>query len=145
MKQKTTTTATATAALSSSTLKVLPITDVEDIPKLIDVWFAAFHIMGYMIPDTPKIRKWMDIGIHDDFKDESQIYVKVVDTATSDQQIVGYANWHWGNIRTWKERYPSVVDGMDVSGVIDRFFGREDDNRQRIVGGKRHYCTFLGG
>ena len=114
---------------------------MEDIPKLIDVWYTAFD-MGDLFPDTPKVREWWNIGIHDDFKDsETQIYLKVVDTSTG--RIAGYANWHWGDtIKTWKERYPPFSDDTNATAA-DAFFGGMDVNRQRIMGGKPHYCMCL--
>ena len=135
----TTTTATAATSIpSSSTLKFLP-ADVEDIPKLIDVLYAAFD-MEFVLPDTPKGREWWHNMMHNDFKDsetQPMVYIKVVDTATG--QIVAFASWLWGDtIKTRKERYPPFVDDMNVSAV-EAFFGGMDANRQRIMGEKPHY------
>ena len=139
----TTTTATAaTSVPSSSTLKFLP-ADVEDIPKLIDVWYAALDL-GDMIPDTPKVREWYHNMFHNDFKDsetQPMVYLKVVDTATG--QIVAFANWLWGDtIKPWKNRYPPLVDDMNVSAA-EAFFGGVDANRQRIMGEKPYYRMCL--
>lgn len=128
--------------------KLEPLT-LEDCPAITDLWFAAFsgdpHVRR-VFPDTPAIRQWLtDANRHDMSNKPFQRYVKVIDTATSHEQgrprIAAYAKWDTSMPDERGSRYPPWHEEMPAS-LCDEFFAKEEENRIRIMGGRRHFCKF---
>jgi hypothetical protein len=128
-------------------LKLKPIT-LEDNAALTELWFAAFSDpeIRQVFPDTPGVRKWLeDANRHDMLNKHFQRYVKVVDTTSTDDQgrlrIAAYAKWDLAMPDERGRRYPPWHEDMPAD-VCDAFFLKEEKNRMRVMGDKKHFCMF---
>ncbi|KAL4994035.1 acyl-CoA N-acyltransferase [Aspergillus recurvatus] len=130
----------------TSTLRLFPVLP-PDIPALTTIWFAAFTdpAIRQLFPDTPGVRAWLTAANkHDLHSKPFQKYVKVVDTSAQDEysrkceRIVAYAKWDLSSPEARGERYPGWHRDMPAS-ECEEFFGREERERGRVMGGTRHY------
>ncbi len=125
----------------------LELATLEDVPALTDLWFAAFTDpdMRRLWPDTPGVRKWWDDANRNDMLNKPfQRYIKVVDPESTDDQgrarIAAFAKWDLAMPHERGRRYPPWHDDMPAH-VCDAFFQKEECERQRVMGDKKHYCT----
>lgn len=130
---------------TSGTLKLEPAT-LEDAPAIAELWFAAFTDpdMRHLFPDTPGFRQWWIKANHDDMINKPfQKYIKVVDTASTNEQgqprMVAYAKWDLSMLSDRGTRYPPWHEDQPAD-ECDAFFDGVDQNRIQIMGDLKHYC-----
>ncbi|SPO04577.1 uncharacterized protein DNG_07262 [Cephalotrichum gorgonifer] len=118
---------------------------LDDVPALTELWFAAFTDPGIrrLWPDTPGVRKWWDDANRGDLLNKPfQRYVKVVDPESVDARgrarIAAYAKWDLAMPEERGARYPPWHGDMPGE-VCDAFFVREEAERRRVMGDRRHY------
>ena len=124
-------------------LEVVPL---DDIPALIELWYAAFtdpYILS-LWPDSPGVRKWWDGAHRDDFVNKPfQRYVKVVDPTSTDDQgkarLVAWAKWDLAMPDERGPRYPAWHEDMPAE-QIEGFIGKLEGGRRRVMGDEKHYC-----
>lgn len=128
-------------------LQLEPLT-LEDTPALTELWFAAFTDpeLRRVFPDTPAVRQWLtDANRHDLTHKPFQKYIKVIDPISTDQQgrprIAAYAKWDTSMPEERGGRYPPWHEEMSAS-LCDEFFRKEEENRMRVMGEKKHFCKF---
>ncbi|KAL6238443.1 hypothetical protein BDW75DRAFT_201360 [Aspergillus navahoensis] len=131
----------------ASTLSLSPVLP-PDIPALTDVWFAAFTdpAIRQLFPDTPGVRAWLTSANQHDLQYKPfQKYVKIVDSSARDEhgqkreRIIAYAKWDLSTPEERGQRYPLWHCEMPAA-ECEEFFGREERERARVMGGTRHYC-----
>lgn len=120
---------------------------LEDVPAMIDIWFAAFtrpHVRKAM-PDTPGVRKWFaDCTINDITEHPHQTYLKIVDLESNynegNPRMVAWGKW---DSSMPDERGPRFflpwteeMDSDFCSLVFDAF----DKNRKKVMGDEKHVC-----
>jgi hypothetical protein len=132
---------------SPASLQLEPLT-LEDTPALTELWFAAFTDpeLRRVFPDTPAVRQWLtDANRHDLTHKPFQKYIKVIDPTSTDQQgrprIAAYAKWDTSMPDERGGRYPPWHEEMS-SSLCDEFFRKEEENRMRVMGEKKHFCQF---
>lgn len=133
---------------TASTLKLEPAT-LEDVDAITELWFAAFTDpdMRQLFPDTPGFRQWWTEANRSDMINKPfQKYLKVVDTASTDEQgrprIVSYAKWDLGTLAERGRRYPPWHE--DSPGdKCEGFFIELEQDRKRVMGDLRHYCRIF--
>jgi hypothetical protein len=132
---------------TSSTLKVEPLT-IEDTSDITNLFFAAFTgpQIRRVFPDTPSVRKWLGDAITNDITNKPfQRYLKVVDTESKDDQgrlrIAAYAKWDLSMPDERGQRFPPWHEDMPRQ-LCEEFFDREDKNRKRVMGDRKHFCMF---
>ncbi|KAH7021381.1 acetyltransferase [Microdochium trichocladiopsis] len=132
---------------SSQPPLVLEPCTLDDMPLLSAVWFAAFTDPGLrrLWPDTPLVRAWWDRSNTSDFvhRADRQVFLKVVDPSTLDPatnrpRIAAYAKWDLCTPEERGSRYPPWCADMP-GDECEVFFAREEQERQRVMGGERHY------
>lgn len=141
-----------------NTLKQEP-ANVDDIPALTDLWFAAFTdpVLRRLWPDTPGVRKWWDeANRHDMLNKPFQRYIKIIDPSSSSSstyegqgdgkkatpRIIAYAKWDLAMPEERGRRYPPWHGDMPEH-ECDMFFEREENERRRVMGNRRHYCMMI--
>lgn len=126
---------------------------LEDIPALTELWYAAFTDpeLRRVFPDTPAVRQWLtDANQHDIIHKPFQRYIKVIDTTALDDKgrhrIAAYAKWDTSMPEDRGTRYPPWHEEMSAA-LCDEFFRKEEENRKRVMGDRKHYCMlkFLQG
>ncbi|KAJ5116709.1 acetyltransferase [Penicillium angulare] len=129
---------------SPSLLKVEPIT-IDDIPGLIEIWYAAFTdpIMQEIFPDTPGVREWLAQGFQHDLSNRPfQPLLKVVDVNSKDLQgrprIMGWGKWDLSMPEERGRRFLPWADDM-LAEKCDGFFGGMEANRKRVMGDDKHF------
>ena len=129
-----------------STLQLEPCT-IEDIAALTDLWFAAFTDpeLCRLFPDTPLVRKWLEEANRHDFLNKPfQRYLKVVDTQLLDAhgrpRLAAYAKWDLSMPEERGRRYPPWHEEMPGK-ACDEYFRKEEENRRRVMGDRKHFCT----
>ncbi|KAK3363176.1 acetyltransferase [Lasiosphaeria hispida] len=119
----------------------------DDIPALVEIWFAAFHTdptLARLWPDTRGVRKWWEDANRDDMLNKPVFhrYIKIVDTESADLQceprIAAWAKWDLSMPEERGRRYPPWHEDMPA-GECDVFFGREETERRRVMGGLKHF------
>lgn len=130
----------------SQMLRLEPAT-FEDISTLTEVWFGAFTHPDFrhIWPDTPGVHQWWDeANRHDMLNKPFQRYVKVIDPDSMDAQgrprIAAYAKWDLSMPDERGRRYPPWHADMPGE-TCDLFFQREEDERRRVMGKEKHYCS----
>ncbi|KAJ5910467.1 hypothetical protein N7504_005110 [Penicillium tannophilum] len=118
---------------------------VEDVPAMIEIWFAAFtrpHVRRAM-PNTPDVRKWFaDCTINDLTNHPYQTYLKIVDLESNDNEgkprIAAWGKW---DSSMPNERGPRFflpwTEEMDSDFCSSVFEGFEK-NRRMVMGDERH-------
>lgn len=137
----------ATLKMTTPNALRLELATPEDIPDMVDLWFEAFKDpdMQRLWPGTPGVRKWWhDANYNDIINKPLARYVKVVDPDTLDAQgrprIAAYAKWDTAMPEELGRRYPPWHEDMP-SEECQAFFKREEDERKRVMGDYKHYCT----
>ena len=129
---------------TTSPLKLEPLT-LEDTPALVNIFFAAFANAGPpdIFPDTPNIRQWLaDANSRDIINKPFQKYLKVVDASQIENgrpRLAAYAKWDLSMPDERGSRYPPWHPDMPAE-ACDAFFGKEEENRMRVMGDVKHYC-----
>lgn len=132
-----------------TTLHLEPLT-IEDNAALTDLWFAAFTdpALRRVFPDTPIVRRWLeDANRHDLLHKPFQRYLKVVDTRSRDAngrpRIAAYAKWDLSMPDERGRRYPPWHEEMPAE-LCEEFFRKEEENRRRVMGDRKHFCMWRG-
>lgn len=132
---------------ASTSLKLEPLT-LEDNAALTNLWFAAFTApeLQMVFPDTPGVRQWLqNANKHDLINKPFQKYVKVVDMENKDEngrpRIAAYAKWDLSTPEERGRRYPPWHEEMPGE-MCEEFFLKEEENRSRVMGDRKHYCMF---
>ena len=133
--------------MSPSTTLRLEVATLDDVTALTDVWFAAFTDpeIRQLWPDTPGVRKWWDDANRNDMLNRPLArYMKVIDHGSTDAQgrprIAAFAKWDLAMPEERGRRYPPWHEDMPAT-VCDSFFLREERERQRVMGNRKHYCA----
>ncbi|KFY26987.1 hypothetical protein V491_01093 [Pseudogymnoascus sp. VKM F-3775] len=124
---------------------VLEPATAEDIPAMIEIWFAAFtqSSITKLLPDTPGMREWHLEWHHRNFQTIPSIkYLRVVDTASKDEQgrprIVAFGVWNLGIPEEQGRRFPPWHPDCPQEACEDLISGLEKE-RKRIMGDVRNY------
>lgn len=132
---------------SDSPLKLEPLT-LEDTPALVKLFFAAFSApdLPEIFPDTPNIRQWLEDANRQDLVNKPfQKYLKVVDTSQIQDgrpRLAAYVKWDLSMPDERGSRYPPWHPDMPAE-MCDAFFGKEEENRGRVMGDVKHYCRYF--
>jgi len=125
---------------------ILETLTLEDTSALTELWYAAFTgpELRRVFPDTPAVRQWLtDANRHDIVHKSFQKYIKVVDTTSIDEKgrprIAAYAKWDTSMPEDRGSRYPPWHGEMPAA-LCDEFFKKEEDNRKRVMGDRKHFC-----
>ena len=126
----------------------------QDAPALAEVFLAAFcdSFNRSLFPVTPDVREWwVKLFIDSCVKPQSgDVLLKAVDTSakseTGEGVIAAFAIWNLppkdpdavNQVKHDAQQWPESSD----RALCDRFFGRMEEMRESIVGGRRHYCMF---
>lgn len=137
----------ATKATQTTSPLRIEIATLDDVPTLTEIWFAAFTDPGIrcLWPDTAGVRKWWDDANRNDMLNKPfQRYIKVVDPESTDgdgrMRIAAFAKWDTAMPEERGRRYPPWHDDMPAQ-VCDAFFDGEENERRRVMGDRKHYCT----
>ncbi|KAJ5261294.1 acetyltransferase [Penicillium angulare] len=130
---------------SSSPLKVEPIT-IDDIPALIEIWFAAFTnpLMQEIFPDTPGLREWLTkIFLHDLSNRPFQHTLKVMDLDSKDLQgrprMMAWGKWDLSMPEERGLRFSLPwADDMPAE-KCNGFFNTLEENRKQVMGDEKHF------
>lgn len=121
-----------------SSLHIEPVT-LADIPHITELWYTVFSTpeMLRLFPDTPGLRQWWgDANRHDLLHKPGQKYLKAVDDESG--VMVAYAKWDLA-LDQRGDRFPPWHAESDRP-ACQAFFGGLDEERVKLVGGRRHYC-----
>ncbi|KAJ5999374.1 acetyltransferase [Penicillium sp. IBT 35674x] len=118
---------------------------VEDVPAMIEIWFAAFtrpHVREAM-PNTPGVRKWFaDCVINDITERPYQTFLKIVDLESNDNEgKPRMAAWGKWDSSMPDERGPRFVLPWTKemnSEFCDLVFDGFEKNRKKVMGDERH-------
>ena len=122
----------------------------RDIPRLLDILYAAFHddpwdrIMFPQIP-PPEARMPTTKRLqHDISVDPTAFFLKVIDTERNNE-IIAFARWNiYRNERPeseWKVAPPREWDEGTNVDAANEFINAIRQKRQKIMAGKPHLCT----
>lgn len=127
----------------------------QDAPALAEVFLSAFcdSFSRSLFPLTADVREWwVKLFIDTSVKPQpGDILLKAVDTSAKtdagDEVITAFAIWNLppsnpDAVNQIKQDALIVPESCN-KGLCDRFFGRMEEMREKIVGGRRHYCMFL--
>ncbi|KFY15947.1 hypothetical protein V492_01664 [Pseudogymnoascus sp. VKM F-4246] len=131
-------------ASTTNTLVLEPAT-AEDIPALIEVWFAAFTqpTIKKLLPDTPGMREWHRDWHVGNFQTKPNVkYLKVVDTESKDEQgrprIAAFATWDTAMAEERGHRFPPWHPDCPQQECEDFINGLEAE-RKRVMGDLKNY------
>ena len=125
-------------------------TEEQDIPRLLDILYAAFHDDPWdqiMFPRVPppearmaSTKRWQ----HEISVDPHTSVIKVVDTDQNDE-IIAFARWHIYRTERpeseWKDARPREWDEGTNIDAANAFLHAVRQKRQKIMAGKPHFCT----
>lgn len=140
--------------------EILPI-DPKDAPRLITIYFAAFQNAHSLAcwPRIPSVRQWWEDMVLDELKDPNAVFLKVVDTDSTDgqgseessrdgrqgpedQSIVAWAKWNRPKDgETPDTGLPEWPEGADVE-LCNRTFGVWAQEHVNITGSRGHWCEY---
>ena len=125
---------------------VLEPATAEDVPAIIDVWFAAFTqpLISQLLPDTPGMREWHRDWHLGNFQNRpSTKYLRIVYTESKDEQgrprIVAFGVWDLAMPEDRGRRFPPWhVDCPQQS--CEDFITTLESERKRVMGDVKNYC-----
>lgn len=130
---------------TANSLVLEPATE-EDIPVMIEIWFAAFTqpSIRKLLPDTPGMREWHREWHLRNFQTMPSVkYLRVVDTESKDEQgrprIVAFGVWDLGKREEQGRRFPPWHPDCPQEACEEFISGLEKE-RKRIMGDVRNYC-----
>lgn len=125
---------------------VLEPATAEDVPAIIDVWFAAFTwpSIRKLLPDTPGMREWHRDWHLGNFQNRpSTKYLRIVDTKSKDEQgrprIVAFGVWDLAMPEERGRRFPPWHVDCPQQACED-FITTLESERKRIMGDVKNYC-----
>lgn len=128
----------------------------EDAPALADIFLAAFSdkFNRTLFPVTPNVREWWTNKFIEDCVNPpaNDILLKAVDTSTKTESgenvVAAFAIWNQppsdpNAVNQCKmDKFPPWPEDSD-KGLCDKLIGDMEEQRERFVGGRRHYCIFI--
>ncbi|OBT78897.1 hypothetical protein VF21_02818 [Pseudogymnoascus sp. 05NY08] len=124
---------------------VLELATAEDVPAIIDVWFAAFTqpSMRKLLPDTPGMREWHHNWHLGNFQNRPDTkYLRIVDPKSKDEQgrprIVAFGVWDLAMPEERGRRFPPWHPDCPQE-ACEAFIATLESERKRVMGDVKNY------
>ena len=124
---------------------VLEAVTVEDVPDIVELWFAAFQqpIITTLWPNTPGMHDWWRDWHLSNLKKANFKYLKVVDTDSKDAngkpRLIAFGVWDTSMAEDRGVRFPPWHPDSDPKGC-DLLLETLEAERKRVMGTQKHYC-----
>lgn len=125
---------------------VLELATAEDVPAIIDVWFAAFTqpTIRKLLPDTPGMREWHRDWHLGNFQNRPDTkYLRIVDPESKDEQgrprIVAFGVWDLAMPEERGRRFPPWHPDCPQD-ACEEFITTLESERKRVMGDEKNYC-----
>ncbi|KFY74621.1 hypothetical protein V499_05368 [Pseudogymnoascus sp. VKM F-103] len=130
---------------STTNSLVLELATAEDVPAIIDVWFAAFTqpTMRKLLPDTPGMREWHRDWHLGNFQTRPDTkYLRIVDPESKDEQgrprIVAFGIWDLAMPEERGRRFPPWHPDCPQE-ECEAFVSGLESERKRVMGDEKNY------
>jgi hypothetical protein len=143
----------------------LSIATPEDIPSIVDIWYAAFRSPTSLrvLPETPAVKSWLASSMRRNIMGEDgggTTYIVVKEEKSG--RVGAFARWFLesgesdgadegkrpkkrNGVSTWWERWVgeggSLGEGIEEEVLGDEFFEPMQRQHEVVVGGRPHYCN----